>query len=95
VAAIDPQSLGIVLGGVMIGPRTKFATINGETCREGERISVADKRDKTVVYEFRVLKVTRQSVQLEIGGRIFTLELAQPRLAHGDDLERGKPKERN
>jgi len=93
-AAIDPQSLGIVLGGVMIGPRNRFATINGESCREGERISVADKRDKTVTYEFRVVKIGRQSAQLETGGRTFTLELSQPRLAHGDDFERGRPKER-
>jgi len=90
-AAVDPQSLGIALGGVMIGPRSRFATINGETCREGEVISVADKRDKTLTYEFRVLKVSRHSVQLEMGGRIFTLELSQPRLGHGDDFERGKP----
>jgi hypothetical protein len=94
-AAIDPQSLGIALSGVMITPRNRFAMINGETCREGELISVADKRDKTVVYELRVLKVSRQSVQLEIGSKIFTLELSQPRLAHGDDFERGKLKERN
>ena len=77
-AAIDPQSLGIVLGGVMIGPRSRLATINGETCREGEVISVADKRDKTVTYEFRIVKVSRQSVQLELGGKTFTLELVQP-----------------
>ena len=94
-AAIDPQSLGIVLGGVMVGPRSRLATINGETCREGEVISVADKRDKTVSYELRIVKVTRQSVQLEFGGKVFTLELSQPRMANGDDFERGKPKERN
>ena len=94
-AAVDPQSLGIALGGIMIGPRSRMATINGETCREGEMISLADKRDKTLTFELRVLKIFHHSVQLEIGGRIFTLELSQPRLAHGDDLERGKPKERN
>ena len=94
-AAIDPQSLGLILGGIMIGPRTKMATINGEICREGEIVSVPDKRDKTVTYELRILKVSRQSVELGFGNRIFSLELSQPRLAHGDDFERGKPKERN
>src|SRR5206468_1307763 len=93
-AAIDPLSLGITLGGIMIGPRNKLATINGETCREGEIIALAGK-DKTVTYEFKVLKIGRHSVQLDFGGRIFSLELSQPRLAHGDDFDRGKPKERN
>src|SRR5207248_5932835 len=86
-AAIDPQSLGLILGGIMIGPRTKMATINGEICREGEIVSVPDKRDKTVTYELRILKVSRQSVELGFGNRIFSLELSQPRLAHGDDFE--------
>ncbi len=93
-AAIDPQSLGITLGGIMITSRGRFATINGETCREGETLAVGDKRDKTATYELRVLKIGRQSVQLDFGGRIFSLELTQPRLAHGDDFERAKPKER-
>ena len=92
-AALDPKSLGIILGGIMITPRGHLATLNGEACREGETVSVTDNRDKTVKYELRVLKIARQSVQLEIGGRIFSLELSQPRLAPGDDFERGKPKE--
>lgn len=94
-AAIDPASAGIVLGGIMIGPRSRMAIINGETCREGALIALTDKRDKTVTYEFRVHKINRHSVQLEVAGRIFTLEMSQPRLAHGDDFEHGRPKERN
>jgi hypothetical protein len=93
-AAIDPQSLGITLGGVMVSPRGRLAMINGERCHEDELVLVSDKRDKTVTYEVRVLKIGRQSVQLEFEGRIFSLELSQPRLAPGDDFERGKPKER-
>src|SRR5581483_4849855 len=93
--AVDPQSLGISLGGIMIGPRTKMAMINGETCREGEVISLTDKRDKALTFELKVLKIFRHSVQLEFGGKIFTLELSQPKFAHGDDFEPGKPKERN
>ncbi len=93
-ASIDPQNLGLTLSGIMVGPRGRLAMINGEACHEGELISVTDKREKTVGYEIRVLKIGRQSVQLDFGGRIFSLELSQPRLAHGDDFERGKPKER-
>jgi hypothetical protein len=93
-ARIDPQSLGLTLSGIMISQRSKLATINGETCHEGEILSVADKGDKSLTYELRVLRISRQSVQLDFGGQIFSLELSQPRLAHGDDFQREKPKER-
>ncbi len=94
VAAIDPQSLGITLGGVMVSPRGRLAMINGEAFREGEVIALTDKRDKGVTHEIHVVKINRQSVDLDFGGRTFSLELTQPRLANGDDFERGKPKER-
>src|SRR6185436_9169242 len=35
LAALQPQDLGIALGGVVISPRGRLATINGEPCREG------------------------------------------------------------
>lgn len=85
-AAVDPKDLGIVLGGVMMGIRTRLATINGEACREGDVVSLKTK-DKTVVVELRVLKINRRSVQLESGGRVFTLELGSPELAHGDEFQ--------
>ena len=90
----DPQGLGLVLGGIMVSPRGRIATINGEACRQGEIVVVIDSRNKNATCEIRILKINRQSVQLEFGGRIFSLELAQPRLANGDDFERGNSKER-
>jgi hypothetical protein len=94
-AAAEPGSLGIVLGSVMIGPRTRVATINGEACHEGDTVTVADKQDKSKTYRFSVVRIHRQSVELDIGGRKFTLEQAQPKLAHGDEFERGKPRNGN
>jgi hypothetical protein len=92
LATIEPSALGITLGGVMVGPRSRLATINGEACREGDVIAVADKVEKSASHEFRVLKITRQGVQLESSGRIFMLELSQPKLGHGDEIERRKNK---
>jgi hypothetical protein len=92
LAKIEPSDLGITLGGVMVGPRSRLATINGETCREGDVIAVADKVEKSASHEFRVLKITRQGVQLESSGRIFTLELRQPKLGQGDEIESRKTK---
>ena len=84
--------LGVSLGGIMIGPRGRFATINGDAYRQGDILLVADKQDKSTSYEFRVVKINRSSVQLERGGGVFTLELAPTKLAQGDDIERAKPK---
>jgi hypothetical protein len=88
-AVLDPKDLGIVFGGVMIGPRRRLATINGESYREGDVVSLGDKQDKTVSYQYRVFRIDRDSVQLESGGRIFRLELVQAKLAQGDELEHG------
>src|SRR5262249_1977535 len=93
-ATTDPQSLGLVLGGIMVSPHGRMAPINGDACRQGKTVVVTDGRYKNVTCEIRILKINRQSVQLDFGGRIFTLELAQPRLANGDDFERGHAKER-
>jgi hypothetical protein len=87
---IDPDKLGLVVTGIMIGSRVKMAAINGETCREGEVISLVDKRDKTVTYEFRILKINRQSVQVEMAGHVFMLEFMQPGIARGDEFQLGK-----
>ena len=92
LAALEPKDLGIVLGGVVVGPRLRLATINGEVCHEGDVFSVPDKLNKSVSHDFRVVKIDRQGVQLESSGRIFTLELNQPKLGHGDEMEHGKPK---
>jgi hypothetical protein len=95
IATADPSDFGIVLGGVMIGPRTRVATINGEACHEGDVIEVHDKINKSMNRRFRVVNITSAGVEVEIGGRTRMLELKQPKLAEGDDIERGRPKGSN
>jgi len=92
LAALQPQDLGIVLGGTMIGPRGRLATINGEPCREGDVIAVGLKTDKSVVFDFQVLKITPQSVQVGNSGKVFTLQLATPKLGSGDEFPSVKTK---
>lgn len=93
-APAEPSTLGLVLGSIMIGPRHRVATINGETCREGDTVEVADKHDKGVKRHFKVAHIGRQEVELDIGGRSVVLELPAPKLAHGEGIEQGKPRDR-
>jgi hypothetical protein len=95
IAAVEPSEIGIVLGGVMIGPRNRVATINGEACHEGDVIEVVDKTDKSVSRHFRVVKIGRQQVELEISGQILVLDLKPSKLSHGDEIERDRPKGSN
>lgn len=90
--AIDPKDLGIVLGAIMIGPRTRVATINGESCREGDIVTITAKGDATSTFEFRVHRIAKQSVQLEANGRIFALELTPPKLGNGDQFKTAQTK---
>ena len=90
-AGTDPKSLGLVLGGIMIGPRGRVATINGDSHRTGDVITFSDKQNSSISHQFRVFRINRTSVQLERNGQVFTLEHTPPKLAHGDDLERTKP----
>jgi hypothetical protein len=94
-AEVEPSELGIVLGGIMIGPRNRVATINGEACHEGELLAIKDKNDKAVTHRFRVVRIRKSEVVLEEGGRTITVALAQTKLAHGDEIERGKAKPSN
>jgi hypothetical protein len=89
-AIAEAKNLGIVLESVIISLRSRVATINGEACHEGDVITVKDKQHKGTTYRFRVVRIRRQGVDLEVGGRTFTLELMQPRLSSGDEIERGK-----
>jgi hypothetical protein len=94
-AEVDPSELGIVLGGVLIGPRSRVATINGEACHEGEVLAITDKYDKAVTHRVRVVRIRKSGVVLEVGGRTITVALAPTKLAHGDEIERRKPKPGN
>lgn len=90
--SIDPKDLGIVLGAIMIGPRTRVATINGESCREGDIVMITAKGDASSTFEFRVHRIAKQSVQLEANGRIFALELTPPKLGNGDQFKTAQTK---
>jgi hypothetical protein len=77
----------LTLGGILIGPRSKVATINGEPCHEGDSLSVLDANDKSVQHQVRITRIMRQQVELESRGHTLTLELASPRLSQGDSLK--------
>jgi hypothetical protein len=82
----------LVLGGILIGPRSKVATINGEPCHEGDSLTVTDANDKSVQHQVRIARITRQQVELESNGHTLTLELASPRLSQGDSLMPAGPR---
>jgi hypothetical protein len=87
----DPASSGLVLGGIIVGQRTKVATINGEPCREGETILVTDAENKSQIREVRVTRIGRHRVEVECQGQRMVLEVAPAKLASGDDIGRLRP----
>jgi hypothetical protein len=92
---IEPETYGFVLTSVLIGPRSRAAVINGEPCREGDLLEIPDKIDKTVIRKVRVLEIRRQLAVLEVDGTRVTIEQNKPKVAHGDQIERRTPRERN
>jgi hypothetical protein len=90
--ALQAENAGLVLESVIVGPRTRVATINGESCREGDRISVPNKQDPETRLEFRVVRIYRHAVELEVGEQRVMLALVPPTLAQGDELQRNKGK---
>jgi hypothetical protein len=89
--SISPDELSLVLGGVFLGPKNRVATINGEACREGDTITVPGKDDKSLSQKIRIVQIRRQSVMIEVGGKLLAIELTTPSLAHGDEIQRQKP----
>jgi hypothetical protein len=90
-AALDAGELGLKLEGVLIGSRSRVATINGEPCHEGDMISVSTKKeDKEETIQLRVVRIRRQAVELDMNGRTLLLELAQPKLQRGDEIGKQK-----
>lgn len=79
---------GLKLAGVAIGPRRRTATINGDTYREGDVISLTANDATAQTTGFRLIKVERHGVQLESKGKTFWLEFDQPKLAQGDEIQR-------
>lgn len=79
---IDPRDLGFVLQGVLVGPKSKKAIINGVVYCERDMIPVSQgadisaSEDAQPVVEFRLIRVSRKVVELERGGKIWQLKLA-------------------
>jgi hypothetical protein len=88
----DLTAASLVLGGILIGPRRKVATINGEPCHEGDSLTVTDANGKSVQHQVRIVRITRRQVDLESKGHTLTLELAAPRLSQGDWLTPAGPR---
>jgi hypothetical protein len=86
---ITPDSAALKLASVAIGPRRRTATIDGETYSEGELVTVEGKDPKHAsALGFRIVRIEPRGVQLEREGKTWWLEFEQPRLAHGDEIER-------
>lgn len=85
---VKPSEAGLVLSSVVISPRRRLATINGELYQENDLVSASVKDNPMTAVEFRILRISSQGAQLEREGRIFTLELSKPTLAPGDEIER-------
>jgi hypothetical protein len=58
------RATGLYLQGIMVGPRGRTALINGDVCREGERVG-----------NYEVLSIGMRTVMLIQGGNVTTLTL--------------------
>ena len=87
-SAPGPHEAGLALTSIAIGLRRRVATISGNTYQEDQIIVVGGKDNASAGLEFRVVRIGPQSVELERGGRTFTLELSKPKLGRGDEIKR-------
>lgn len=78
----------LVLTSVLIGPRRRLATINGDTYAEGDAIVVAGPHSEGKI-TLRVARIFRDGVEVEDGQQCWRLKLSAPGLAQGDDFRRG------
>ena len=88
VPEVKPSDAGLTLSSVMISPRRKTATINGEVYYEHGIVSASLKDDGTSGLAFRIVRISSKWVELEREGKFFLLELSRPALAQGDEIER-------
>ena len=79
----------LVLTSVLIGPRRRLATINGDTFAEGDTI-VSGGPDSGGQVKLRVARIFRDGVELEDGKQRWLLKLSAPSLAKGDALLRSE-----
>ena len=93
---LTPESAGLTLASVAIGPRRRTATISGNTYREGETITAGGGDDKAATgAAFRLVRVEQKGVELEREGKTWWLEFDKPKLAQGDEIEQSPGGGRN
>jgi hypothetical protein len=93
---ITPESAGLTLASVAIGPRRRSATISGNTYREGQTIESAGGESVPANRPaFRLVKIEQHGVELEHNGKTWWLEFDKPKLAHGDEIEPAAGDERH
>ena len=93
---LTPESAGLRLASVAIGPRRRTATISGDTYREGETIEVGGPGQPAAGrMAFRLVRIAQHGVELEHEGRTWWLEFDKPKLAHGDEIEPSAGQERH
>jgi hypothetical protein len=87
---ISPQKAGLVLEGVAISSHSKRAIISGKVYSETDFVSASAAKDgdktagKGSTLSFKVVRITRRTVELERNGESFRLQLAAPDLAKQD-----------
>lgn len=92
-AAPEPATLDVgkmfVLSSILIGPRRRLATINGDTFAEGDVVPALGPAADAAGLTFRVVRIFRDGVELEAARQRWVLKLPVPSLAQGDDWTRG------
>jgi hypothetical protein len=87
-AELTPESIGLRLASVAIGPRRRTATISGDTYVEGEAVTASGKRTTAAQSPaFQILRIETGGVELERDGKTWWLLFDQPKLAQGDEIE--------
>lgn len=84
-AKLDVEKM-FVLTSVLISPRRRLATINGDTFAEGDTVVGGLDSGRA---KLRVARIFRDGVELEDGQRRWLLKLSAPSLAQGDAFSRG------
>ena len=88
---IDPVKAGLKLTSIVIGRKSRSATINGKTYREGQMVpqkgaTPSEKSDTAAAAgpQFELIKISRSRVELARNGKIYTLDMQRPELAQGE-----------
>jgi hypothetical protein len=87
-AELTPQTAGLTLSSVAIGPKRRTATISGETYREGQIVTASGQgtpADESL--GFRIVRIETRGVELERSGQTWWLLFDKPKLARGDEIE--------